>query len=78
MRTLLIAAPLLLTGCCATSVYEKPKVPAILVPSLPIIQAQELQCLSDDTYKKLVERELRLKEYSEECIVILKEVTVND
>jgi hypothetical protein len=78
MRTLLIAAPLLLTGCCVTPVYEKPKVPQILPPSLPLLQSNELQCVSDKTYKKLVERELRLREYAEECIVILKEVTVNE
>lgn len=33
------------------------------VPPLPSISAQELQPLTDDTYRKLVERELRLKEH---------------
>jgi hypothetical protein len=77
MKSLVILVPLLV-GCTTTVVCDKPKIPKILAPSLPIVQAQELQCLADDTYKKLVERELRLKEYSEECIVILKEVTIND
>jgi len=33
------------------------------VPPLPSISAQELQPLSDDAYRRLVERELRLKEH---------------
>lgn len=33
------------------------------VPPLPSISAQELQLLTDDAYRKLVERELRLKEH---------------
>jgi len=33
------------------------------VPPLPSISAQELQPLTEDAYRRLVERELRLKEY---------------
>nr|DAN92965.1 MAG TPA: hypothetical protein [Caudoviricetes sp.]DAX77154.1 MAG TPA: hypothetical protein [Caudoviricetes sp.] len=33
------------------------------MPTLPSISAQELQTLTDDAYRKLVERELRLKEH---------------
>ena len=40
-------------------------VPAICppVPSLPLVLESELQGLSDDAYRRLVERELRLKEH---------------
>mgnify|MGYP001648186295 FL=1 len=37
--------------------------PCPSMPPLPSISAQELQPLTDDAYRRLVERELRLKEY---------------
>nr|DAK26399.1 MAG TPA: hypothetical protein [Caudoviricetes sp.]DAN61787.1 MAG TPA: hypothetical protein [Caudoviricetes sp.]DAX49361.1 MAG TPA: hypothetical protein [Caudoviricetes sp.] len=33
------------------------------MPTLPSISAQELGGVSDDVYRRLVERELRLKEF---------------
>ena len=33
------------------------------MPTLPSISAQELDGVSDDVYRRLVERELRLKEF---------------
>ena len=43
------------------------------VPPLPSISAQELQPLTDDTYRKLVERELRLKEHIGQLRAICEE-----
>ena len=37
--------------------------PCPSMPPLPSISAEELRVLTDDAYRKLVERELRLKEY---------------
>jgi hypothetical protein len=76
MKELLIAIPFILTGCCSQPVYEKPKISLPVVPALPEISAEELSCLTKETYINLARRELRLRDYSEKCITILKEVTV--
>lgn len=54
---------LALAGCAARVEYVPLTVPCPPVPPLPSISAQELQPLTDDAYRKLVERELRLKEH---------------
>ena len=56
-------AAFLLSGCVARIDYVPLPAPCPVMPPLPSISAQELQPLTDDTYRKLVERELRLKEY---------------
>lgn len=80
MKGFLIAIPFIITGCCSQPVYEKPKISLPAVPVLPEVSSKEIpsSCLSKETYAKLVKRELKLREYSEKCITILKEVTVND
>jgi hypothetical protein len=78
MRELLIAIPLILTGCCTQPVYEKPKISLPIVPVLPEVSSKEVSCLSKRTFTNLAKRELKLRDYSEKCITILKEVTVND
>ena len=40
-----------------------PLPPCPPMPTLPIIKGADLATLSDDTYRALVERELRLKEH---------------
>ncbi len=40
-----------------------PPPPCPPMPTLPSISAQELGGVSDDVYRRLVERELRLKEF---------------
>jgi hypothetical protein len=40
-----------------------PPAPCPPMPTLPSISAQELGGVSDDVYRRLVERELRLKEF---------------
>lgn len=56
-------AAFLLSGCVARIDYVPLPAPCPVMPPLPRVSAQELQPLSDDAYRRLVERELRLKEY---------------
>ena len=62
-KAALAALFLALAGCAARVEYVPMSVSCPPVPPLPSISAQELQPLTDDTYRKLVERELRLKEH---------------
>ena len=62
-KAALAALFLALAGCAARVEYVPMPVSCPPVPPLPSISAQELQPLTDDTYRKLVERELRLKEH---------------
>ena len=50
-------------GCARTEFVPLPPPPCPPMPSLPSISAQELGGVSDDVYRRLVERELRLKEH---------------
>ena len=63
MMAALAALFLALAGCAARVEYVPMSVSCPPVPPLPSISAQELQTLTDDAYRRLVERELRLKEY---------------
>ena len=62
-KAALAALFLALAGCAARVEYVPMSVSCPPVPPLPSISAQELQPLTDDAYRKLVERELRLKEH---------------
>ena len=62
-KAALAALFLALAGCAARVEYVPMSVSCPPVPPLPSVSAQELQPLSDDTYRRLVERELRLKEH---------------
>lgn len=50
-------------GCARTEFVPLPPAPCPPMPTLPSISAQELGGVSDDVYRRLVERELRLKEF---------------
>ena len=50
-------------GCVRTEFVPLPPPPCPPMPILPSISAQELGGVSDDVYRRLVERELRLKEF---------------
>lgn len=54
---------ILLSGCVARIDYVPLPAPCPVMPPLPSVSAEELRALTDDAYRKLVERELRLKEY---------------
>lgn len=57
-----LAAFLFLAGCGRAQFAPVPA-PCPAPPVLPKVAALELQALSDDVYRRLVERELRLKAY---------------
>lgn len=50
-------------GCTANEQFAPVPVVCPPMPTLPLIYARELQTLSEDVYRRLVERELRLKEH---------------
>ena len=60
-KAALAALFLALAGCASRFVPSPAVCPP--VPPLPSISAQELAPLTDDAYRRLVERELRLKEH---------------
>ena len=62
-KAALAALFLALAGCAARVEYVPMSVSCPPVPTLPSVSAQELMPLSDDAYRRLVERELRLKEH---------------
>ena len=65
-KTAALAAVLVFGAAgCARQVEFVPLPPAPCppMPTLPSISAQELGGVSDDVYRRLVERELRLKEF---------------
>lgn len=50
-------------GCARTEFVPSPLPPCPPMPTLPLIKGVDLATLSDDAYRDLVERELRLKEH---------------
>lgn len=50
-------------GCARTEFVPLPPAPCPPMPTLPSISAQELDGVRDEVYRRLVERELRLKEH---------------
>lgn len=63
----------LLVGCSTHSYLYRP-VPAALVPQkpdLPTIRAAELQCLSDDAYLRLANRDRLQRQYAAELRALL-------
>ena len=65
-KTVALAAVLVFGAAgCARQVEFVPLPPAPCppMPTLPLIKGVDLATLSDDTYRALVERELRLKEH---------------
>jgi hypothetical protein len=75
-RLALIALILTMTGCPAPAPLEIIQTPDPLPlparPVLPAIQGVELECLSDDAYRRLADRQRRLRQYAEELEVIIK------
>ena len=57
-----LVAFLFLAGCAGRVIAPVPQ-PCPPTPKLPLVLESELQGLSDDAYRRLVERELRLKEH---------------
>ena len=60
-----------ITGCASASPCVKPVI-HLERPVLPALRAHELQCLSDDTYLRLVDRDLLMREAYEQCEAIVE------
>ena len=58
------------SGCATTRPHAPLPVPER--PVLPRVTAQELQCLSDATYEKLVRRHQLLRDYAEDLETIIE------
>ena len=54
---------LVLAGCARVEFVPLPPAPCPPMPALPVVKGTDLATLSDDAYRDLVERELRLKEH---------------
>jgi len=50
-------------GCARVEYVPLPPPPCPPMPALPVVKGTDLATLSDDAYRDLVERELRLKEH---------------
>jgi len=75
MAKIWVAAMLggLLAGCSTHSYLYRPA-PAALIPVapvLPTVQSAELQCLSDDVYLRLAERDRARQQYADELLALL-------
>jgi uncharacterized lipoprotein YajG len=75
MKAFALAALLLLAGCSTSSEIRYRTVPASLIPDppvLPTVRADELKCLSDETYAKLVVRDKLRKQHANELRALLE------
>lgn len=71
MRTLALLA-LLLAGCTGPTRYVQVQLPAPLPPLLPMVQAHELECLTDSAYERMLVRETRLREYAASLLLVIE------
>lgn len=74
MKPLAAVLLLIALGGCAKPPVEYRPVPLHLIPirpQLPTVRADELRCLSDDAYSRLVERDRLLRQNNEELRALL-------
>mgnify|MGYP006902066400 CR=1 FL=1 len=70
--SLIIIGSLILTGCFTRTVAVCPELPDIQRPMLPRINADDVQCLSDQTWDVLVMRERLRREYAEDLEAVIE------
>lgn len=70
VKVIVITLIILGSGCTRT-VYKPVPLDRPERPALPAVEAQALQCLSDDTFSRILEREQLRREYAEELEVII-------
>lgn len=73
MKAIALVACLALAGCCPPKYLYAP-VPQNLIPrepELPTIRSEELQCISDDAYTRLAERDRALRQINAELRALL-------
>jgi len=61
---------LIMTGCATNSVSPVPNVSCPPVPSPPEVVVEELECLSDNTYNSIIERDRQLQDWGLELHAI--------
>ena len=68
-----LAAITLSSGCChCPNPLEAPPLPYVPDPVVPKVKAEALACLDQQTYQKLVERDVRKTAALHECQAILR------
>lgn len=73
MRPLLILAALAVSGCAGPVVYVYPEITIPPPPELPIVTADELACLSNETYTAVAVRDSLTKGYAKQIRAIIEE-----
>lgn len=74
MTRIVVVIIVLAVSACAKPPVEYRPVPLHLIPGwpqLPTVRADELRCLSDDAYLRLVERDRMLRQNTEELRALL-------
>ncbi len=72
MLFLIAGLSLLLPGCARQPIYVTEPLPLPVRPLLPSVYAHELDCISNDTYQRLVTRELKRRQYAETLETIIQ------
>ena len=65
---------MILTACCPAAAPLRPVVEVPRLPVLPTVKAEELQCLTPDTWERLVTRSLIVEGTLAECQAVLEEI----
>lgn len=69
---ILIAFAIIASACTKDRiVYRSEPLPVPVRPSLPPVYANELQCLSESAYQRLVMRNMQRRQYAEELEAII-------
>ena len=71
MKHITIALLALTLSACQT-VYTTQPLPMPPRPELPTVQASEVECLSDDAWKKIVLRDQALRSYTKELEAVIQ------
>ncbi len=71
----MVAATILIiavSGCCTPEVRHEPvKLPQPTEPVYTAVTADDVACVSDTSYGRIVERDRQRKNYGEECAAII-------
>ena len=65
---------MVLVACCPAAAPLRPVVEIPRLPVLPTVKAEELQCLTPDTWERLVTRSLIIEGTLAECQAILETI----
>ncbi len=74
MRAFLLLAVIAFSGCANTPEvrFVSEPLPLPARPLLPALSAEDVTCLSDEAYARLVQRDLRRRQYAEELEAIIR------